>query len=68
MNEPNFVPRQLARGMFRYQILYRQAVGREQTPEFQNYVQVMFRHIFRREKNYAKRQFTIFVILCEILP
>jgi len=40
-----------------------QAVGHEQTPEFQNYVQVMFRHIIRTDKRYVKRQYTIFVTL-----
>ena len=58
-------PHHLARVMFRGQILHRQAVCRVQTPEFQSYVQVMFRPIIRTEKKYVERQFTIFITLCE---
>ena len=36
-----------------------------QTPEFQSYVQVMFRPIITSEKKYVERQFTIFITLCE---
>ena len=40
----------------------------EQNPEFQNYVQGIFRRIIRRDKKYVKHQYTIFVTLCEIFP
>jgi len=53
--------RHLARVMFREQIPHREAVGGEQTSEFQNYVQVMFRPIIRTDKKYVKHQYTIFV-------
>ena len=33
-------------------------------PEFQNYVQVMFRPIIRTDK-YVERQYTIFITMCE---
>ena len=54
--------------MVRDQILQRQTVVREQTLEFHNYVQVMFRPIIRTYKKYVKRQYTIFVTQCEIFP
>jgi len=55
MNQ-NVEPHYLARVMFRAQILHRQAVGRVQTPEFQNYMQVMFRPIIRTGKKYVERE------------
>jgi len=39
-----------------------------QTPEFQNYVQVMFRPIITSDKKYVERQYTIFITLCENFP
>jgi len=36
-----------------------------QTPEFQNYVQVMFRLIISADKNYVERQYTTIITLCE---
>ena len=54
--------------MFRAQILHRQAVGRVQAPEFQNYVQVMFRPIIRTDKKYVECQYTIFFTLRVIFP
>jgi len=65
---PNVEPHHLARVIFRDQILHRLAVGREETPEFKNYVQVMFRPMIRIDKKYVKRLYTIFVTLCEIFP
>jgi len=64
----NVEPHHLVRVMFRGQILHRKAVGRVQTPEFQNYKQVMFRPIIRTDKKYVERQYIIFITLCEILP
>ena len=60
MNQ-NVEPHYLARIMFQAHILYRQAVCRVQTPEFQNYVQVMFRPIIRSDKKYVERINTIFI-------
>ena len=59
----NVQPHHLARVMFRAQILHRQAVGRVHTPEFQNYKQVMFRHIITTDKKYVERQYTILITL-----
>jgi hypothetical protein len=53
--------------MFRAQILHRYAVCRVQTPEFQNYVQVMFRPIIRADKKYVEHLNTIFITLHEAL-
>jgi len=36
-----------------------------ETPEFQNYVQVMFRPINRADGKYVERQYSIFITLCE---
>jgi len=60
----NVEPHHLARVTFRAQILLRYDVGRVQTPEFQNYVQVMFRPIIRTDKKYVERQYSIFITLC----
>ena len=60
-------PHYLARIMFRAQILHRYAVCRVQTPEFQNYVQVMFRPIIRADKKYVEHLNTIFITLHEAL-
>jgi len=53
--------------MFRVQIMHRYAVGSVQTPEFQNYVQVMFRPIIRTDKKYVERRYTIFITLGKTL-
>jgi len=51
--------------MFRAQILHRESVCRVQIPEFQNYVQVLFRPKDISDKNYVERLYTIFISLCE---
>jgi len=61
----NVEPHNLARMMFRAQILHRYAVRRVQTTEFQNYVQVMCRPIIRSDRKYVERINTIFIALCE---
>ena len=64
----NVAHHHLARVMFPSQILHRQAVGRVQTTEFQNYKQVMFRPIITTNKKYIERQYTIFITLFDIFP
>jgi len=61
----NVEPHYLARIKFRAQILHRESACREQIPEFQNYVQVIFRPIIRSDKKYVERLNTIFISFCE---
>jgi len=61
----NVEPHHLVPVMFRAQILHRKAVCRGETPEFQNYVQVMFRSIIISDKKDVERLYTIFITLCE---
>jgi len=64
----NIEPHHLARVIFRDQILHKLAVGREETPEFKNYVQIMFRPIIRTDKAFVNDNIQFWSLCVRFFP